>query len=455
MLNRMEVDRAVFYSVAARAWQFVAGPVTLLLIVSYFTPQLQGYFYTFASLLALQVFVELSLHVVIINVASHEWAKLQLDEHGCLIGDQAALGRLVSLGRRVAAWYGIAGLVFVVGVGAAGVFFFWQKALPQHEWLQPWVALVVLTGLLLWTLPFVAILEGCNQVATVNKFRVLQAVTGNLVVWAAIALGAGLWTAAASAAVRLLWEFYLLCVRYRRFFQPFLSAPTGSRIGWRTEIWPLQWRLGVQGVFQYFAFYLFTPVMLQFHGAAVAGQMGMTWTVLTALQAAAFAWVQTRTPLFGMLIARKDYRELDRVFKRLTVISVCVLLVGGTLLCSIVAILNDLAHPLAQQLAGRLLPPLPTAVFATAVLLFHIPQCQSIYIFAHKRNPLLVVSVVTTSSIGVAVCLLGRKFGPLGAGLGFLGVVALFTLPAWTSIWLRCRREWHTVEEEPLSTTAP
>jgi len=452
MLNRMEVDRAVFYAVTTRAWQFLAGPVTLVFIALYFTPELQGYYYTFAALLALQMFVELSLHVVIINVSSHEWAKLQLDTEGRLTGDQTALARLVSLGRCVARWYAVASVVFIVGVGAAGAIFLWHKPLPQHEWLPHWTALVVLTGMLLWTLPFVAILEGCNQVATVNKFRVLQAVAGNLVVWACIALGGDLWTAVASAAIRLVWELYLLGVRYRRFFQPFLSVPAGSPISWRAEIWPLQWRLAIQSLSQYVAFYLFTPVMLQFHGASVAGQMGMTWTALIALQAAAFAWVQTRTPLFGMLIARRDYRELDRVFQRVTVISICILLAGGTLFCGFVTVLNGLGHPLAHRLAERLLPPIPTAVFTTAVVLFHVPQCLSIYLLAHKRNPLLVVSVAGSTAIGLAVCLLGAVFGPLGAGVGFLGVVALFFVPAWILIWLRCRREWHAIEENPVQT---
>jgi len=126
-LNRLEMDRAVFYSVSGRAWQFVAGPVTILLIAFYFTPELQGYFYTFASLLALQTFVELGLQVVIINVSSHEWARLSLDDRGHLTGDPRALSRLVSLGRKVAVWYGAASLVFVVGVGVAGVAFFWPR----------------------------------------------------------------------------------------------------------------------------------------------------------------------------------------------------------------------------------------------------------------------------------------------------------------------------------------
>ena len=336
--------------------------------------------------------------------------------------------------------------LFIIGAGVAGAILFSQKPNPQVEWEAPWIGLLILTGLLLWTLPFTAILEGCRQVATVNRFRVIQAVTGNLVVWACIVLGGNLWAAVASAGVRLFWELYLLCVTYRRFFRPFWAKPTHSRISWWTEIWPLQWTLAIQGVVSYFAYHLFIPTMFYFHGAVVAGQMGMTWTILTTLEAAAFAWVQTRTPLFGILISKKAFRELDRVFLRLTAISLCVLIVGGVAFCSAVSVLNALPIPLAPKLATRLLPLLPTIVLTMGVILMHVPRCQSIYILAHKRNPLLALSISTSAAISVSVWLLGMKFGPLGAGLGYAGVVALLNMPGWSWLWLRCRSRWHHTE---------
>ena len=70
----MGVDRAVGFAVLARFWQLLTGPVTQLLIVFCFTDIQQGYYYAFMNLLAMQIFVELGLHVVIINVASHEWS---------------------------------------------------------------------------------------------------------------------------------------------------------------------------------------------------------------------------------------------------------------------------------------------------------------------------------------------------------------------------------------------
>ena len=90
LINRMEVDRAVFYAVSQRVWQVAAGPVSMLVITQFFTEDLQGYFYAFASLMALQAFFELGLHAVVVPLVSHEFAHLTLTNEGRLVGDEAA-----------------------------------------------------------------------------------------------------------------------------------------------------------------------------------------------------------------------------------------------------------------------------------------------------------------------------------------------------------------------------
>ncbi len=445
LLNRMEVDRAVFYALLLRGWQLVGGAGTVVLIAMFFSPELQGYYYTFASLMALQTFFELGFNIVITNVSSHEWAKLELDENGSITGDATALSRIVSLGRLIFRWYAAACVLFIVFVGGIGAVFLSQKDAPLIAWQQPWAVLTVFSGLLLWMLPFNALLEGCHQVAVVNRFRVVQAVAASFAVWAGIASGWQLWAPVAAVAARVLCDLYLLGVRYRRFFKPFWSAPSTSTMQWRTEVWPMQWRLAIQGVFGYFAYALFTPVMFHYHGAVVAGQMGMSWAVITAVQAAALAWVQARVPLFGSLIANRDYRELDRVFSRLVAVSLCVIICGGVLLCSAVYGLNEF-YP---KLASRLLQPQPFTYFVAAVIVYHVPHCQAMYLRAHKRDPLLQLSTISNTAIGLSVWLLGRTaMGPTGAAVGYLAVVVVLTLPATTLLWNGCRKRWHA-EENP------
>ena len=441
-LNRLEVDRAVFYAIAARAWQFVAGPISIYLIVEYFTGELQGYYYTCAQLMGLQALVELGLHAVIINVSSHEWSRLRLDADGFITGDDAALRRLAGLNRFVARWYALVVVVFFIICGVGGAAFLNQRPTSEVAWVAPWFCMVALNGLLLWAWAYTAMLEGCNQMIVVNRVRLLQFVTGSFAVWASMAAGFGLWAAVVSVAVRLVWDLWLIAVRYRRFWQS-LARQQDAAISWRDEIWPLQWKMGVLGVAGFLAFNLFTPVMFQFHGSIVAGQMGMTWTILTALESGAYAWVQVRAPLFGMLASRRDWREMDRVFVRLTAISWGVHLLGAAAICAGVWALNELPWELTRRLASRMLAVEPTTVLAVAFLLLHLPRCQTIYIRAHKQDPFLAAGIVSHVLIGILVVVLGQACGPLGAAWGLLAVVATVNLPWWTWIWMRCRREWH------------
>lgn len=439
VLNRLDIDRAVFYAITLRIWQLLAGAVSVVLISLFFTPEIQGYYYTFSGLLALQSFFELGLHIVIISSASHEWARLHLDSQGRVAGDPDARSRLISLGRWIVAWYAIVAFVFTVIVVIAGTLFFSAKPTVGVEWFPPWFLLVLLSALLLWALPLNALLEGCNQVATVNRFRLIQAVCANLVVWTAIALGWGLWAAVAMTAARLLCDLVLIGVQYRRFFADFWRKPEGAVIDWSTEVWPMQWRIAVGALFSYFEFSLYTPVLFFYHGPVLAGQMGLTWTLLIAVQSAALSWPQSRVPRFGMLISERKFAELDRLFIRLTAISLAALTGVSMLAWSCVWLM----YATEFRLAERFLPPLPTGLFFVAIVLYQVPRCQEIYLRAHKREPTMVVNVMSCCLIGLAVWILGSRFGAIGAAGGYLAVVALFILPVKTYLWLYCRRQWH------------
>lgn len=435
-VNRLEVDRATFYSLCYRIWQFLAGPISILMIGTFFSPQVQGYYYTFASLIALQSFFELGLYIVIINVSSHEWSHLKLDEARQIHGDAAALSRLSSLARWLLKWYSVAGVLFAIGVGAGGGWFLYRKDTGVIDWEAPWLTLVVCSAVVFWQLPFTVLLEGCGQMPVVNRYRLYQVVTANWAVWTAMALGAGLWCAVVAAVAQLAWNFALFLGPYRGFFRELCKPHLGPTLDWTIDIWPMQWRLAISGVLSYFAFQLFVPVMFNYHGSAVAGQMGMTLQLAMVLQAVALAWVQTRAPLFGQLIAKRDFRELDRVYFRLTKVSLSVVLLGGGAIWSLVWGL----HWSQLKLANRLLDPLPTALLLLAIACYHVPHCQALYIRAHKRDPLFVLSIVASILLGLSVWWFGSRVGPLGATAAYLTVVAIIVLPAQTFIWWNCRK---------------
>lgn len=443
VLRRAEVDRAVFFGGLTSVWQLGSASVTMVMIARYLSAETQGFYYTFASLLALQTYVELGLSVVVLNRASHEWAHLRVDEAGRIAGDAAALSRLVSLGRFAVSWYAAASALFVIGAGIAGHLFF-SREQAAVAWRGPWWGLVVLTGLLLWALPLNSLLEGCNQVATVQKFRLSQAVLRTTALWAALALDSGLWALVAATVVSVMRDAYLVGVQYRGFFEPFLSPPRGPRIGWKTEIWPMQWRLAVSGMASYFLFQAFTPVMFQYWGATVAGQMGMTMAMVFVIQGVASVWLQARVPRFGMLIAHRDYAGLDRLWWRTTWAAVGTTALAAAGAWLLVWGLNAFETTLAQ----RLLPPASAGLLLLGAVFMAAGYCQTAYLRAHRQEPIFMLSVVTSLLMGGLVWLLGSSFGPIGAAAAYLIVVAGISMPWETVIWLRCRAKWHGTPAE-------
>ncbi len=442
-LKWFEIDRPVFFGLLSRIWGLAAGGVTAILIAIYFSPDIQGYYYTFTTLLALQVFVELGLGTVAVQFASHEWSKLNLGESGHIVGDRDALSRLTSVARVITTWFLFGGVVLAVGVGAAGYVFF--SSSPDHgiNWGSPWLLLCTVTGLTMWMVPAWSLLEGCNQVARLYTFRFFQGLLVSVAVWMAILGGAGLWTASISGIATLFCSIFFLKRSYWIFFKTLLlSKPDGPRINWRTEMLPMHWRIAVTWMSSYLYFSLFTPVLFKYHGPVVAGQMGMTWAIVGLVGSISISWLSPRVPQFGMLIAQKRYGDLDQLFWRINRIVTSVTFLVAVSIWGGVCLLNVIEHPLAIQLSSRLLPPIPTGFFLLGQLLLVVSAPFSIYLRAHKEEPVMVVSVTAAIFIALTTFILGKYFSATGVSIGYF-LVHVVAVPFVFLIWFRCRAKWH------------
>ncbi|MEK9629130.1 MAG: hypothetical protein VW455_08910 [Nitrospinota bacterium] len=245
--------------------------------------------------------------------------------------------------------------------------------------------------------------------------------------------------APASSIAALITCLYLLLIRYRKFFEPFFKQSISSVIHWKAEIWPMQYRLAIAGLLNYFIFSIYTPVLFHYHGPVEAGKMGMTWTIMMTLSALAMAWVSTKVPRFGVLIAQKNYEELDNLFFRTSVASLFVIGLGAVVLWLIIYGLNFFEY----SLANRLLAPFPSFLFLVGMFLGQVSQCQSAYLRAHKKEPFLVLNIVYSFVNGALVWWLGMQWGALGVAIGYLTAMSLVCIPMGTVIWIRCRDEWH------------
>ncbi len=436
------LDRAVLFTIGARAWQTLAGGLTMLLIARNLRPVEQGYYYTFSSLVALQIIFELGFSFVILQTAAHERARLTIFSSDVLCGDPVAVARLASLLKRSIRWYTFAAAALVAALVAIGFSFFTRN--PQAgftvHWQAPWVAVVCATFLTFQMDPIVSFLEGCGQVVQVAKLRMCQAVLGSLLAWLSLVYRHGLFAPALMIAGQAICSAGFLLGVNRKILLNLLRTDTRQHsISWRAEILPFQWRIAVSWASIYATFQLFNPIVFTYCGPVQAGRMGMSLSIATALASMAISWVSTKAAPMGMLVAQNRIAELDRIFRRAVTQSTALLLVA--VVCAAIG-LSAALHFLPAY-AARVLPMPSFLLVLLAIVLGHIVQCEAYYLRAHKREPLLwfwvLIAFLSIASIAAAA----RYRGVFAVALAYLFCGGVLRLSAATLVFVRKRREWH------------
>jgi hypothetical protein len=432
------VDRAVGFTVLARAWASSAGLVTVALIARFLSPAQQGYYYTFGSLVALQIVFELGFSFVILQLASHERSCLHISGDYEITGDPIAHARLASVLQKAVRWYSAGAVLVAVTLVPSGFYFF---ATHQHgdtvSWHLAWYLDAVMAALNFQLDPLLSFLEGCGYVAAVARLRFMQSVAGSLLAWGALATGHGLFAPSmmlfGMASCSLLWLY-----RKRRLLLGLLRHDTGNnRIRWGEEVWPFQWRIAVSWASGYFLFSLFNPVLFAYRGAIEAGQMGMSLSLVNAIQAIAVSWVSTKSAPFGALIAGKKYHELDRIFSTALRQSFAVA-IAGALIAWLGCVYINLQH---LRFAQRLLPPTSLGILMICMVVNIIIFAQAYYLRAHKQEVFFLNSLIGALAVALSTFVVGRHYGAAGIVLSccivnFGGLIwATYKFRKYRTLW--------------------
>ncbi len=409
LFKRFHVDPAVGYALAMRFWQVPAGMVTVVLAALIFDDDTLGIYYTLLSLIGLQALADSGLLNVLMHATSHEWSRLRLDDHGFIRGPSKTRFRISAMVHFGFRWFFLVGFLFCALGSGLGLGIFYHQGVTSVGG-GPLLVAMGLASFSLAISPLIAALEGFHQMETVNQFRLMQAVSGSIFVWAGLASGAGLWTPAISIAVQLTWEIVLVFGRYGNLFRQLRRTPHGP-FQWRQEIWPLQWRIGLQSTLRYLAFFPLIPTLFAWQGPAVAGRVGITWSVLNNLLMMSYAWIRTRAPELGRLIASGNLKELARTFYVATIGSTLLLAFAMTSFLLALVALPLTSYEPAVEIAGRFLEPSVAIWFALAMIPLHLTQCFSIHLRAQKMDPIWRVTAVMNLSLAAAIFVTASRVG--------------------------------------------
>ncbi|WP_145084750.1 polysaccharide biosynthesis protein [Aureliella helgolandensis] len=430
----LQLDGTLGYAMAARVWQALAGPVTIVLLMRYFTASERGIYYVIGSILGIQMFFELGLLNILVSQAGHEAGRLN-SEPG-----KRRMGALFDAAQR---WFGWASVPFACTAVAVGWYEFAAEDISV-SWRLPLIVLATVSALTIAISPALAILEGAGFRRDVYQVRLWQAVTASLLVWLTLSLGFKLWALVVAASVQLLWSAYLVYGLHRPFFkslhEPASRAVTTVDTGfsWVQEVLPMQWRQALISVVYHFATQFFPVIIVTCHAdQAEAGRLGMTLTVTVAIQSLAIAWMQSKYSLVSAQHGVGQRETAGTLWRRNAVVSTTLLIAALVSLILLISVLPMIG----RGWEDGFIDPLQLAILSVGCVANHFLAIEGFYVLSRKGKPFVFASVVGFSSTAIAVWVGGYFLSTTGIVLGYALTLALVVLPLRTYAYLKFRRQ--------------
>lgn len=445
--KKIGMDKSIAYSSGANILKGITGLATIYFISICLSGEEQGYYYTFGSILAIQVFFELGFTGIITQYVAHEQAHLQWSQDGLnLEGEEKYKSRLTHLLHFCLKWYMVIAILLFIVLSIVGyVFFATYSKNVNISWVMPWLFICLCTSINLLIAPLNSFVQGLGKVKEMSKIAFYISFIAPLASWVFLLLGFKLYVVGViSFLTASLYIIYFLSTSLRQILINIWKGNITERISYMKEIFPYQWKIALSWVSGYFIFQLFNPVLFATEGAKVAGQMGMTLQVLNAISALSMNWITTKVPLFSRLIEMKDYFNLDKIFNK-TVLqesTICLMMLF-VYVCGVYTLRYFNIEFSGQLIGERFLPLLPMALMAMTIYANQFVFSVATYLRCHKKEPFLVQAIVVGILTMISTLTLGKEYGLIGICGGYCFLNLCVGFPWGMIIFLTKKKKWH------------
>ncbi|MDB5288277.1 MAG: hypothetical protein JWR05_3226 [Mucilaginibacter sp.] len=433
---KLSITNDVIFTLLNSLWRIISGPVTLIFIPLFLTSEIQGFWYTFISLSALSIFADLGFTTIVTQFSAHEYAHIKFNQETRLFeGDKIAIKRIGSLLRFVVKW---SLSVVVVGfpiILALGFLMFRGKS-DHIDWALPWCIFVFSSGLNFITGVILSFFEGCGQIAAIEKNKLIGSIASTISIATFLYTGFDLYALAFTYIITTSINIVLLYLRFGKLTLQIFKASKGFIINWKTEFLQLIWRYAISWSSGYFIFQIYTPLMFQFHGPVEAGKVGITIALVTAAYSIANVWIYVANPKLNMFASLRDWAAMDKLVLKSITLSVGTFIFGG------IFVLSGMHFFSGYPILHRFLGIVPMSFLFVAWTLLIIIYGLAVYLRAHKKEPLVVLSILSAVYIVITTFLVIKYMAPQYLFLGFL-TAQIWGLPVTIFLFIKKRKEWH------------
>jgi O-antigen/teichoic acid export membrane protein len=422
-----------------QAWVLVSGPITMLLITLFLSPEQQGYWYLFGSIAALKIFADLGFSNIILQFSAHEYALLHYTDKGFLAGEELSLEKLGSFLRFVIKWITTISLVVFPMIYIIGILFFLKDGVLAL-YIVPWTFYAFGTLINFYNASILSFIEGLDRIFYVQKIKLASAILNTFIIVSCLLFR---WYIYALALGMLLSSLFMVFVIFRYFknvLRQLLNISKSFIYNWKKDIVPLFVRYVVSFSSGYFISQIYVPLMHYFHGPSYSGKVGITIVLVSSVYGISSIWLYTIIPKINMFISRKMWRELDVIFKKRLFFSL------GTYFFFIIGLYVFVTlfgeFWIIPKVVMRFMPMKSLIILFLAYLINLVLNFWSVYLRGHKQEPYAIPSMISAIWVFFVTCLMGKFMSPDWFFAGFLSYNILF-LPFGFAIYKKNKERWH------------
>ncbi len=432
-----KINQDVLFTGLNQFWKLFSGLVTMIVIPLYLTNEVQGYWFTIMSLAALVMLADLGFSTIITQFAAHEFAFLRIDGKE-ISGSGQHLNRLATFFVFSAKWaLGILLIVFPI-ISVIGFLFLSQKN-GTVNWVLPWFVYLLGAGLTFFNNSLLCFFEGCNLVGPIQRIRVIISTITFLSMWIGLVLNLSLHALSISLLLSALAGLFIVWRGFGHHIRVFLDISKRYAYSWKDKFINLQWRFAVSWASGYFIFQMYTPVMFHFYGPVEAGKVGLSITLWMAVFSISNSWIYAIIPKLNIHISQKSWKELDALFYRHLLFASMTFLMGALAVFVVISVFRGRLDILARLSDNTTLLLLGIAWFLQIIV-----NSLAVYLRSHKKEPLMLPSLITAVYIVLSTMLCAKY---LPAEYFFLGYLSSYAwgLPWVLYIFIKSKKEWQAI----------
>ncbi len=426
LLNKNKSIRDILATFFNQAWRLISGPLMLLLIPLYLTEEQQGYWYLFGSVAALSTFADLGFSNIILQFSAHEYASLKIGNDGLLEGQSQNIKKMGSFLRFVIRWLSticaiVYPVIFIVGI------YFLVRDKVLSVYFVPWIIYSIGSLVNFFNNSVLSFIEGMDQISKIQKSRLVVAVINSVVVILSLLLQLNIYSLAFGIILSASFMFITIFKTFGKILKQLWNESVNFSYPWKKEILPLFKKYVLSFASGYFLFQIYTPLMHYFHGPVYSGKIGISMSLVTAMFSFSTIFVYTITPRINMLIEKKDWSELDRIFNKRLILSGLAYLFIACCFFMFIKLFGGI--PFINKIVSRFLPWQGLLILISAYFIQVFINSWAVYLRGHKIEPYWYTGIVSAVWVFVITVLIGKFMSP---DYFFLGLLSSYI---WGTPW--------------------